>query len=72
MKLSSEAKTLTNEDYQENTRRLNQDIDYYKKMYIKSLKALTKIEKIMTLEKCKFETERKVYEEQIKRLKNRV
>lgn len=41
-------------------------------MYFKSIKALTKIEKMMDMERNKFETEKKVYEEQIKRLKHRI
>ena len=41
-------------------------------MYAKSLKALEKVEKMMVAEKKKFETEKKVYEEQIKKLKMKI
>ena len=43
LRLSSEVKTLTSDEYQNTIGKLNEDIDYYKKMYFKSIKALTKI-----------------------------
>ena len=63
---------MTDEEYHKTIRNLNQDIDYYKKMYAKSIKALEKVEKMMNAEKKKFETEKKVYEEQIKKLKMKI
>lgn len=47
--MSSEAKTLTNLEYQKTVGKLNKDIIYYKKMYDKSMKALANIEKLMNM-----------------------